>query len=137
MTVVGLRDTGPCSDKFLWGHIEIDVVYQTCYLSRSQFADTGPSAWQGSYNWAHFYSFWAIYEIIMIASKGAIREFSVSSLRRELSPTRTLKWPERSGVQITCNTSSARHLQHALLRCHVVRRDSSAIKYARVEIAFI
>ena len=51
-----------------------------------------------------------------------------------MSPTRTLKWPERSRVQITRNTSSAYHVQHV---CHVVRRGSSAIEFDRVEIAFI
>ena len=55
---------------------------------------------------------------------------TISSLRRELFPTRTLKWPGRSHVQITCNTSSAYHVQHVV--CHVVRRDSSAIKFDRV-----
>ena len=47
----------------------------------------------------------------------------------------TLKWPGCNGVHITCNTSNAYHLQHVM--CHVVRRDSSAIKFDRVEIAFI
>ena len=32
------------------------------------------------------------------------------------------------------NTSGASYVQHV---CHVVRRDSSAIKFDRVEIAFI
>ena len=59
----------------------------------------------------------------------------MSSLRRELSPARTLKWPGHNRVQITCNTSSAYHAQPAV--CHLVRRDSSAIKFDRVEIAFI
>ena len=46
--------------------------------------------------------------IIIIALKGAIRDFlTISLLRRELSPTRTLKWPWADRVQITCNTSSA------------------------------
>ena len=58
-----------------------------------------------------------------------------SSLRHELSPTHTLKWPGHSGVQIMCNTSSGYHLQHAV--CHLVQRDSSAIMSDRVEIAFI
>ena len=40
--------------------------------------------------------------------------FTISSLRRELSPTRTLQWPERNRVQITCNASSAYHAQHVL-----------------------
>ena len=44
------------------------------------------------------------------------RFFTISSLRRELSPTRTLKWPRRNRVQVTCNTSSAYHAQHVVLR---------------------
>ena len=63
------------------------------------------------------------------------RFFTISSLCHELSPTCTLNGPERDRVQITCNTSSAYHVQHAV--CHMVRRDSSAIKFDRVEIAFI
>ena len=55
-------------------------------------------------------------------------------MRRELSPTRTRKWTGRNHVQITCNTSSAYHVQPAVY--HLVRRDSSAIKFDRVEIAF-
>ena len=44
------------------------------------------------------------------------RFFTISSQRRELSPTRTLKWPRRNRVQITCNTSSADHVQ---VSCYV------------------
>ena len=58
----------------------------------------------------------------------------VSSLRRELSPTRTLKFPRHNRVQITCNTLSAYHAQRVV--CQLVRRDSSAIKFNRVEIVF-
>ena len=47
-----------------------------------------------------------------------LRFFTISSLRRELSPTRTLKWPERNRVQITCKTSSAYHVQPAV--CYLV-----------------
>ena len=43
------------------------------------------------------------------------RFFTISSQCRELSPTRTLKWPRRNRVQITCNTSSAYHVQHVVL----------------------
>ena len=39
------------------------------------------------------------------------RFFTISSQLRELSPTRTLKWHGRNRVQITCNTSSAYHVQ--------------------------
>ena len=67
-----------------------------------------------------------------MALKGAIQDLAVSSLHYELSPTRTLKWS--SCVQITCNTSSSYHVQ--LVMCHVVRRDSSAIKFDRVQITF-
>ena len=38
------------------------------------------------------------------------------SFRSEPSPTRTLKWPGRYRVQITCNTWSAYHVQHVVLR---------------------
>ena len=44
------------------------------------------------------------------------RFFTLSSLRRELSPTCTLKWPQCSRVQFMCNTSSAYHMQHDMLR---------------------
>ena len=57
---------------------------------------------------------------------------TVSSPRRELSPTRTLMWPRHNRVKITCNTSSAFHVQRVVF--HFVRRDSSAIKF---EMAFI
>ena len=39
------------------------------------------------------------------------RFFTISSQRRELSSTRTLKWPGHNHVQITCNTSSTYHVQ--------------------------
>ena len=63
------------------------------------------------------------------------RFFTTSSLRRKLSPTRTLELPGTNRMQITCNTSSAYHVQHAV--CHLVQRDSSAIKFDRAEITFI
>ena len=55
--------------------------------------------------------------IITVASTGVIRDhFTISSLRPELFPTRTLKWPGRNRVQITCNTLGARHMQYIV--CH-------------------
>ena len=42
--------------------------------------------------------------------------FTTSSQIREPSPTRTLKWPGRNRVQNTCNSSSAYHVQHVVLR---------------------
>ena len=50
-------------------------------------------------------------------------------------PACVLKSPERHRVQITCNTSGSYHEQHVV--CHVVGRDSSAIKFDRVVIAFV
>ena len=55
--------------------------------------------------------------IIIMAFIGAIQDFfTISSQRRELSPTCTLKWPGRNRVQITWNTSSAYHVQ---VSCYV------------------
>ena len=66
------------------------------------------------------------------------RFFTISSLRREPSPTRTFKWPKRDHVQIMWNTSKFERLSRATCdTCHMVQRDSSAIKFDRVEIAFI
>ena len=62
-------------------------------------------------------------------------KFTISSLRLELSPTLMLKWLGCSCVQVTCNTSSTYHVQHVV--CRVVQRDNSAIKFDRVEIAFV
>ena len=60
---------------------------------------------------------------------------TISSLRCELSPTRTLKWARYNRVKITCNTSSIYHVHRVV--CHLVQGDSSAAKFDRVEIAFI
>ena len=51
------------------------------------------------------------------------------------SPVRTFKWPGYCPVHITSNTSDTYHGQYALR--YVVGRDNSAIKFDRVEIAFI
>ena len=65
------------------------------------------------------------------------RFFTISSQRRELSPTRTLKWSRRNRVQITCNTSSAYHVQHAMFRATWYEGTAQLFKFDRVEIAFI
>ena len=60
--------------------------------------------------------------IIIIAFKGAMRNFlTVSSLHREPSPTRTLKWPEHTCVQITCNTCN--------MSCYVPRGTKGQLSY--------
>ena len=48
------------------------------------------------------------------------RFFTISSQRRELSPTRTLKWPG------TCNTSSAYHVQ---VSCYVPLGTKGQLSY--------
>ena len=77
--------------------------------------------------------------IIIIALKGAIQDF----LQSPHCAGNCFQRVRSSGlgaiiiicVHITCNTSSAYHVQHAV--CHFVRWDSSAIKFDRVEITFI
>ena len=59
------------------------------------------------------------------------RFLTIFSLGRELSSTRTLRWPGCDCVQITCNAPGTYHVQQTV--CHVVRRDSSAIKFDRAE----
>ena len=54
------------------------------------------------------------------------RFFNFSSLRRKLSPTRTLKWPGRNRVQIMCNTSSA---YHANMSCYVPHGTKGQLSY--------
>ena len=54
------------------------------------------------------------------------RSFTISSQRRELSPTRTLKWTERNRVQITCNTSSAYFVQ---VSCYVPLGTKGQLSY--------
>ena len=75
--------------------------------------------------------------IIIIAFKGSIRDVlqSPHCTVNRLQHIHTLKWPGRNRVQITYNTSSAYHMQR--VTCHVVWRDSSAIKVDRVVIIFI
>ena len=83
--------------------------------------------------------------IIMIATKGTIRDllaaprtnnnnnncysrfFTISSQRRELSPTRTLKWLGHNRVQITCNTSNAYHVR---VSCYVPLGTKGQLSYS-------
>ena len=67
--------------------------------------------------------------IIIIALKGAIRDF----LQSPHCAANRLQHVRSSGPgAIVCKSRATRRVT-----CHVVRRDSSAIKYDRVEIAFI
>ena len=75
--------------------------------------------------------------IIIIAFKGAIRDF----LQSPHSAANCLQHVRSSGPGAIVYKSRATHLALFTCKCHVtchlVRRDSSAIKFDRVEIAFI
>ena len=75
--------------------------------------------------------------IIIIAFKGAIRDF----LQSPHSAANRLQHVRSSGPGATVCKSRETHRALIMCKCHVmchlVRRDSSAIKFDRVEIAFI
>ena len=75
--------------------------------------------------------------IIVIAFKGAIRSF----LQSPHSAANSLQHIRSSDLGAIVCKSHATHLALIMCKCHVkchlVRRDSSAIKFDRVEIAFI
>ena len=75
--------------------------------------------------------------IIIIAFKGAIQDF----LQSPHSAANCLQHVRSSGPGAIVCKSRARHRALITCKCHVtchlVRRDSSAIKLDRVEIAFI
>ena len=75
--------------------------------------------------------------IIKIAFKGAIRDF----LQSPHSATNCLQHVHSGGPGATVCKSRATHRALITCKCHVtcylVRRDSSAIKFDRVEITFI
>ena len=54
------------------------------------------------------------------------RFLTISSQRRELSPTHTLKWPRCNRVQIMCNTSRAYHVQ---VSCYVPLGTKGQLSY--------
>ena len=75
--------------------------------------------------------------IIIIAFKGAIRDF----LQSPHSAANCLQHVRSSGPGAIVCESRATHRARITCKCHVtchlVRRDSSAIKFDRVEITFI
>ena len=75
--------------------------------------------------------------IIIIAFKGAIRDF----LQSPHSAANCLQHVRSSGPRAVVCKSRATHraliTRKCHVMCHLVRRDSSAIKFDRVEIAFI
>ena len=65
--------------------------------------------------------------------KGAVQEFYNLLTAPRTAPTRTQTG--HNHLQITHNKSGAYDVQHA--ECHIVPRDSLAVMFDRVEIAFI
>ena len=64
-----------------------------------------------------------------------LRFVTIRSLRHKLSQTRRFKWPGHGCVQTTYDTTGTYHVQHAV--CHMVGRNSSAVKFDRAEITCI
>ena len=54
--------------------------------------------------------------IIIIEFKGAIPDFLQPPHCAANVSNTTLKWPGRNRVKISCNTSSAYHMQHVVFR---------------------
>ena len=75
--------------------------------------------------------------VIIITFKGAIRDF----LQSPHSAANCLQYVRSSGTGATLCKSRGTHRALIACKCHVtcplVRRDSSAVKFDRVEIAFI
>ena len=130
-----------CKDCCTQCHTEIEAADQTCSLALSHCIDIGlaspgtvpkaPGAWQGRHYTSDFLIIIIIITVIIImiiiAFKGAIQDFfTISSQRRELSPTRTLKWPRRNRVKSTCNTSSADHKE---VSCYVPLGTKGQLSY--------
>ena len=76
--------------------------------------------------------------IIIIALKGSIRDFFYNLLTAPRTASNTY-------AEVAWALSCANYVQHIehlsratrRVTCHVVRRDSSAVKFDKVEIAFI
>ena len=64
------------------------------------------------------------------------RTIRCSSLRHEPSPTRKLKWSERNRVQITCNTSSAYHVQLVVLSAAWYEGTAQLLSLAEFKFEF-
>ena len=100
---------------FQWNHIGM-------IFSLEYWMDEMKWVWGSSHQqvWKVYYYYY--YNLIQ---RRYSRFFTISQ-RRELSPTRTLKWPGRNCVQITCNTSSVDHVQ---VSCYVPRGTKEQLSY--------
>ena len=106
-------------DTFTCCYTEIETADQTFYLTQSQCTDAGLSS-PSADPLINVVNQW-LCKFCNNNNNNHIqrrysRFFTISSQGRELSPTHMLKWPRRNRVQITCNTSSAYHVQ---VSCYV------------------
>ena len=106
-----------CSDKCACSHTETEDADRTCYLTQLQYTETA------SPNADHFII------MIVMAFKGANRYLLIAP-----------QTVSNTYAQVTQAQSCANHMQHIerlsratrRVACHVVRRDSSAIKVEKV-----
>ena len=113
----------------LWLNILFVVLQLFVFWWLSDFAHLHSlRLWPGSH-WYFTFVNWYISSNDCI-ERHILRFFTISSLRCELFPVCTLKWPGRNHVQIMCNTLSAYCMQHVV--CLVVQRGSSAAEFDRV-----
>ena len=107
---------------FLISAVDVWILHRTCSLA-------------GMKNLIVLSSSWCLDNNNNDIKRRNLRYFAISSLSFKPSATYTFKWPRCSCVQNTCSTLVACHVQYIV--CHVVQKDSSAIKFDRVEITFI
>ena len=89
---------GTCVESIYQIAVEVPCFFFVCWLAALRPTNLLVYFRDGSAQTS------VIITIMIIAFKGAIADFILfSSLRREPSPTNTLKWPGCNRVQITCN----------------------------------
>ena len=133
--------------------LHIKLAFSPSHSSRPTSLSTDPippGVWQGSH-WSIIFKVmcrtWpgkarSDPQIIIIALKGAIRDFFFFFFNNLLTAPWTVS---NTYAQVARAQSCSNHVQHierlsratCRVTCHMLRRDSSAIKFNRVEITFI
>ena len=122
----GCRFCSPDSRKLIWAPSTAVLINASCFWLSSPPPPPPPPRTNNNII------------IIIIAFKGAIRDFFLQSPR---SAANCLQPVRSSGPGAIVCKSRATHRALITCKCHVtchlVRRNTSAIKFGRVEIAFI
>ena len=125
--LVYLRD-GSAETDITCCHTETRAADQTCRLTRSQGTDGRPTS--PSTDPVPPGRVATAAPTVNNNNNRIQRRYSrfltISSQRRELSPTRTIKWPGRNRVPITCNTWSVDHVQ---VSCYVPLGTKGQLSY--------